>query len=168
MPAFDDFSWKDTIPSVISTILFLLQMFYGFFIAKNVTILFLEYTGVAAFILSGIFGMAPVIMFPKKGGVGKGKSFVYTTKVVDSGIYAIIRHPQYSSFILWAIAAMLLFQNIVVIVLGLPILVLIYLDMMKEEKRNITKFGESYKQYMKRVPRVNFLLGLYRHFIKKR
>lgn len=168
MLAFDDFSWKDTIPSVISTILFLLQMFYGFFIAKNVTVLFLEYIGVAVFILSGIFGMAPVIMFPKKGGVSKGKSFVYTTKVVDSGIYAIMRHPQYSSFILWAIAAMLLFQNIVVIVLGLPIFILIYYDMMKEEKRNINKFGESYKQYMKRVPRVNFLLGLYRHYIKKR
>ena len=167
MPAFDDFSWKDTIPSVISTILFLIQMYYGFFIAKNSTILILEYTGVAVFILSGIFGMAPVIMFPKKGGVGKGKSFVYTTKVVDSGIYAIMRHPQYSSFILWAIAAMLLFQNVVVVLLGLPILVLIYHDMMKEEKRNIKKFGESYKQYMKRVPRVNFLLGLYRRYLKK-
>lgn len=167
MPAFDDFSWKDALPSVISTILFLLQMIYGFFIAKNSTIVLLEYAGVAVFILSGIFGMAPVIMFPKKGGVGKGKSFVYTTKVVDSGIYAIMRHPQYSSFMLWAIAAMLLFQNIIVIILGLPILILIYHDMMNEDKRNIKKFGESYNQYMKRVPRVNFLLGLYRNYFKK-
>jgi protein-S-isoprenylcysteine O-methyltransferase Ste14 len=167
MPPFKDFSWKDTLPSVISTILFLLQMIYGFFIAENPTIVYLEYAGVGVFILSGIFGMAPVIMFPKKGGIDKGKSFVYTTKIVDSGIYAIMRHPQYSSFILWAIAAMLLFQNIIVIILGLPVLFLIYYDMMREDKRNIKKFGESYKQYMKRVPRVNFLLGVYRYYIRK-
>ena len=38
-----------------------------------------------------IFGMvlvmAPMVMFPRKGGVAKGKSFVNTTNLVDTGIY---------------------------------------------------------------------------------
>jgi len=38
--------------------------------------------------------MAPIIMFPRRGDVAKGKSFVHTTRLVDTGIYAIVRHPQ--------------------------------------------------------------------------
>ncbi|MCK4530540.1 MAG: hypothetical protein KAU44_05130, partial [Candidatus Marinimicrobia bacterium] len=37
--------------------------------------------------------MSPIIMFPRRGGVKKGRSFVHTTKLVDTGIYAIVRHP---------------------------------------------------------------------------
>ena len=40
--------------------------------------------------------MAPIVMFPRKGGVTKGKSFVNTTRLVDTGIYGIVRHPQYT------------------------------------------------------------------------
>lgn len=157
-----EFSWKDAIPSIFSGLFFLSQMIYGFVFADNSTISFVEYLGVGVFLLSGIFGMAPVIMFPRKGGVKKGKSFVNTTKIVDSGIYAIMRHPQYSSFILWAIGAMLLFQHIVVIMLGIPVIILTYYDMIQEDEHNISKFGTAYKEYMKKVPRVNFFLGIIR------
>jgi protein-S-isoprenylcysteine O-methyltransferase Ste14 len=162
-----NFSWKDALPSILSGLFFLAQMIYGFVFADNSTILIVEYFGVGVFLLSGIFGMAPLIMFPKKGGVKKGKSFVNTTKIVDSGIYAIIRHPQYSSFVLWAIGAMLLFQHIIVILLGIPVIILTYYDMIQEDKHNISKFGESYIEYMKKVPRVNFLLGIIRVLTKK-
>ena len=37
--------------------------------------------------------MAPIVMFPRRGGVAKGKSFVNTTRLVNSGIYAVVRHP---------------------------------------------------------------------------
>jgi len=40
--------------------------------------------------------MAPIIIFPRRGGVAKGKSFIHTTKLVDTGIYAVVRHPQYT------------------------------------------------------------------------
>jgi len=56
----------------------------------------------ASFIIGWIvwaFGMvlviAPIVLFPRCGGVPKGKSFVNTTQLVDTGIYAIVRHPQY-------------------------------------------------------------------------
>ncbi|MBN2602750.1 MAG: isoprenylcysteine carboxylmethyltransferase family protein [Candidatus Thermoplasmatota archaeon] len=118
-------------------------MIYGFVYADNDTIIWIEYFGVGVFLLSGVFGMLPVIVFPRKGGVEKGKSYIHTTKIVDTGIYSVVRHPQYSAFILWAIGAMLLFQNWIVIILGFPEILLTYFDMIREDKQNIQKFGKS-------------------------
>ena len=84
-----------------------------------------------------------------------------------TGIYSIMRHPQYSAFFLWAIGAMLLFQNWVVVLLGLPVIVLTYLDMIREDKRNIEKFGKPYEEYMKKVPRANFVVGIVRLITKR-
>jgi protein-S-isoprenylcysteine O-methyltransferase Ste14 len=123
------FSWKEGITSMASFIFFLSQLMYGFVFATNSTIQFIKYLGVSVFLLSGIFGLVPVIMFPRRGGVEKGKSFVYTTKLVDTGFYAVVRHPQYTAFMLWAIGSMLLFQNLVVILLGLPVIILTYFDL---------------------------------------
>ena len=163
-----NFSSKDVIPSVIAGIFFISQMIYGFFYANNSQNDILAYLGVLLFILSGVFGMAPVFTFNKKGGVEKGKSYIHTTKIVDSGIYSILRHPQYSAFFLWAFAAMLLFQNTIVVLLGIPVIILTYYDMMRADKVNIKKFGNPYKKYMKRVPRANFFLGIYRLLVKRK
>ena len=163
----EDFTWKDTVPSVLAGGFFIAQMIYGGFFLDHPRIDIIKYLGIFVFILSGIFGMAPVFIFPKEGGVKKGKSFVHTTKIVDKGIYSIVRHPQYSAFIFWAFAAMFLFQNLVVVFLGLPVIFLTYYDMMREDKKNIKKFGDAYKDYMKRVPRANFFFGLIRLIFKK-
>lgn len=162
-----NFSWKDAAPSIIAFLFFVSQIIYGFFYVESNRIEIIEYLGIAVFILSGLFGMAPVLAFPRKGGVKKGKSFIHTTKIVDTGIYSIMRHPQYSAFFLWAIGAMLLFQNWVVVLLGLPVIVLTYLDMIREDKRNIEKFGKPYEEYMKKVPRANFVVGIVRLITKR-
>jgi protein-S-isoprenylcysteine O-methyltransferase Ste14 len=112
--------------------------------------------------------MLPTVEFRKKGGVEKGKSYIHTTKLVDTGIYSIVRHPQYITFILWAIAGMLLFQHWIIIILGIPIILLTYVDLIKADKDSIKKFGDDYKQYMKKVPRANFLLGIIRLLQHKR
>ena len=92
----------------------------------------------------------------------KGKIYIHTTKVVDTGIYSIVRHPQYVTFILWAIAGMMLFQHWIVVLLGVPIFYFTYIDLIKADKDAIEKFGADYKSYMKKVPRANFLLGIIR------
>jgi protein-S-isoprenylcysteine O-methyltransferase Ste14 len=43
-----------------------------------------------------------------------------------------------------------------------------YADTFNEEASNIAKFGDEYREYMQRVPRLNFLLGIYRLLAKKR
>jgi len=128
----------------------------------------LAYTGVGLYFFSGIvFGWLPVVEFRKKGKVKKGKSYIHTTKLVDTGIYSIVRHPQYVTFILFAISGMLLFQHPIIILLGVPVIPLTYIDLMKADEDAIEKFGDDYKAYMKKVPRANFLLGIIRRFLKK-
>jgi protein-S-isoprenylcysteine O-methyltransferase Ste14 len=39
--------------------------------------------------------------------------------------------------------------------------------MFKEEQRCMEKFGEEYRHYMEKVPRVNFLLGIIRALRRK-
>jgi protein-S-isoprenylcysteine O-methyltransferase Ste14 len=48
------------------------------------------------------------------------------------------------------------------VVLGLTSLVLAYLDTFKADQYCIEKFGDAYKRYTERVPRVNFVAGIVR------
>ena len=43
--------------------------------------------------LSIIFGVIPIFTFRRKGDVPDKSSYIRTTKLVDSGIYSIVRHP---------------------------------------------------------------------------
>ena len=158
------YSWMDFVPVTLSSVLFISQIIVGIFLLSNVSqIAILAYVGAGLYVFSGIFfGMLPVIEFRRKGRVRKGKSYIHTTKLVDTGIYSIVRHPQYVTFILWAIAGMLLFQHWIVIILGVPIIPLTYIDLIRADKDAVEKFGDDYKAYMKKVPRSNFLLGIIR------
>ena len=150
--------------------LFISQIVVGFYLLSEVSqIEILAYTGVGLYFLSGlVFGWLPVIEFRKKGEVQEGKSYIHTTKLVDTGIYSIVRHPQYVTFLMWATSGMLLFQHWIVILLGIPIIPLTYIDLIKADKDAIEKFGDNYNAYMKKVPRANFLLGIMRRFLEKR
>ena len=149
-------------PAILSSVLFLLQIVVGVHLLSWVSqIEVLAYVGVGLYVFSGlVFGCLPIIEFRRKGGVGKGKSYVHTTKLVDTGIYSVVRHPQYVTFMMWAIAGMLLFQHWIIILLGIPIFPLTCIDLIKADKDAIEKFGNDYRTYMTRVPRANFLLGL--------
>jgi protein-S-isoprenylcysteine O-methyltransferase Ste14 len=110
-----------------------------------------------------VFVMAPIIMFPRRGGVPKGKSFVNTTRLVDTGIYAIVRHPQYTGGI-YAIflTTPLLYPYWLFGLLG-PIGALsLYISCKWEDQRLVEKFGDDYKRYMQRVPRMNVFAGILR------
>lgn len=157
-------SWTDIVPSIFASILFILQIIIGIYLLSNITqIKILAYIGVGLYIFSGlIFGMLPTFEFRKKGGVKKGKSYIHTTKLVDTGIYSVVRHPQYITFMMFAIAGMFLFQHWIVILLGAPVIPLVYIDLIKADKDAIEKFGDDYKRYMQNVPRANFMLGFIR------
>ena len=162
------FSWMNYVPVTFTTLLFISQIIVGIYSVSEVSqIEILAYIAVGLYVFSGIvFGMLPVFEFRKKGRVRKGQSYIHTTKLVETGIYSIVRHPQYVTFIIWAISGMLLFQHWIVILLGVPVIPLTYLDLIKSDKNAIEKFGEDYKVYMKKVPRANFLLGIIRRFRK--
>ncbi len=53
-----------------------------------------------------------------KGRPGKGESFTQTTVIVDSGIYAIVRHPLYLGWLLMYVAVILFSQHWLVVLMG--------------------------------------------------
>ena len=113
--------------------------------------------------------LAPIIMFPRHGGVARGKSFVYTTKLVDSGIYSVVRHPQYLGGILALFLATLLFYpHWLFVVLGVPGVFILYFSTMLEERRLVRQFGGDYVAYMKKVPRMNIIQGIVRQSRRKK
>ncbi|MHA1935818.1 MAG: methyltransferase family protein, partial [Candidatus Thorarchaeota archaeon] len=73
-------------------------------------------------------------------------------KVVTSGVYSTIRHPQYLGGILAHLGITLLLSAFYAL-LATPIIVLLnYLTSWKEEKELVIEFGEEYEDYQKRVP----------------
>jgi len=165
----NNLSWIDSVSVLITTILFISQIIFGLYFLSYVSqIELLAFFGVCLYVFSGlVFGLLPIYEFKKKGGVEKGKSYIHTTRLVDTGIYSVVRHPQYVTFILWAIAGMFLFQHWIVILLGICIIPLTYIDLAKADEYGIEKFGAAYEFYMKEVPRANFLLGIIKWFRKR-
>lgn len=133
-------------------------------------ILFYNYTdnaaltnlGWAVMAISGIFGWLPIFTFRRQGGVAQGKSYMQTTQLVDTGIYAIVRHPQYLAGILLSLALALIAPHWLVIGLGVIATAIYVLNAFQEERNSIEKFGDAYREYMTCVPRLNFVLGILR------
>ena len=113
--------------------------------------------------------MAPIVVFPKRGGVPKGESFVKTTRLVDTGIYAVIRHPQYTGGIYGIFLPTLLwYPHWLFGLLGAIGAFLTYLCIAEEDKLLVKKFGDDYTEYKKRVPGMNFVTGIIRLMRRKR
>jgi protein-S-isoprenylcysteine O-methyltransferase Ste14 len=119
------------------------------------------------------FGMvlvlAPMVMFPRWGGVAKGKSFVHTTRLVDTGIYSVVRHPQYLGgvFALF-VATLLWYPHWLFGVLGAIATAVIYISSREEDQRLVQQFGDDYVNYMQSVPGMNLPLGLIRLLRRRR
>jgi protein-S-isoprenylcysteine O-methyltransferase Ste14 len=120
------------------------------------------YVGWVVWAISVVFGWMPIFVLKRKGGVKKGKSYVATSVLVDSGLYSIVRHPQYTAGILWSLALILISQSWLVTAMGFVVILLLYLDILKADNYEVEKFGEEYIRYMKKVPRTNFILGIIR------
>jgi protein-S-isoprenylcysteine O-methyltransferase Ste14 len=157
------------VPATLATLLILSQIVVGTYLLSWVSQnAILAYLGVGLYVFSGVFfGVLPIFEFRRKGEVKRGKSYVHTTRLVTTGIYSVVRHPQYVTFMTWAIAAMLLFQHWVVISLGILVIALTYVDLLKADRDGIKKFGNDYRAYMNEVPRANFLAGLVRRVRRK-
>jgi protein-S-isoprenylcysteine O-methyltransferase Ste14 len=159
--------WKSSGVIILASILLITQYILAFFVYKLPGWQPLQWIGVAVWLLSAIFGIAPIFTFKRKGGVTPGKNYGATTRLVDTSLYAIVRHPQYIAGILFNLSMMLLAQHWLIILMGAICAFLLYLDIQTADQEGIKKFGDEYRQYMTRVPQINFLLGIYRIVIKK-
>jgi protein-S-isoprenylcysteine O-methyltransferase Ste14 len=93
-------------------------------------------------ILTGVF----LIIF------GWSRIFKAKNKLVTTGIYSYVRHPQYLGFLLLTFGIDFLWPTFSTLILW-PILALLYYRLAQEEEKTLEeKFREEYKEYKNKVP----------------
>lgn len=156
-------SWKFNVLMWIYSVLMVLPIILVFVFYNYYGLNLLVYVGWILLAFSVVIIFLAGHEFRKRGGVPRGKGIVYTTVLVDSGIYAVIRHPQYLGFIIVVLALVLMSQHWLSVISGVTGSILFYIDVTRgEEQTNIEKFGDYYKRYMEKVPRMNIVVGIIR------
>lgn len=109
-------------------------------------------TGYTIFGIGASLYILSVLTLRKKG----------VSNIVDNGIYGIIRHPLYLGAMIMFFSHIFLGQNWITAIGTTIAIVCCYLIILSDEEQNLEKFGDDYKRYMQRVPRINFVLGIIR------
>lgn len=158
---------RDKVLSIILTAFILGQIFFAILYYNRNGSDLVRNIGWGLLWVSAVLGWLPIYTFRRKGMVKKRKSYVHTTKLVDSGIYSVVRHPQYLAGIVICVSIMLIAQNWQAVVCGVAAASLFYITTYDADKDCISKFGEEYEKYMTRVPRMNIVVGLLRRLTRK-
>jgi len=114
--------------------------------------------GYAILGIGAVFCVLSVLTLRRKG----------VSRIVDSGIYGIVRHPMYLGAIIMFFSHIFLSQSWIVAIGTIVAIVCCYLIILSGDERNIEKFGDDYKRYMQKVPRMNFILGIIRLLWRKK
>ena len=154
--------------STTSTVFFILQIALAFLLFDRSGVPVLRLAGWILWAIGAAFGILPTFTLRAKGGVSPGRPTADTARVVDSGLYAVVRHPQYLAQEFLCPAVMLIAQHWAVVVIGIVPMVLTYLDAIREDHACIRKFGDDYRRYVERVPRMNLVAGVIRLLQRKR
>jgi len=122
--------------------------------------------------LAGLYAgwiiMAFGIVFLLWSSKSRKKGHAEGIGLVESGMYAFVRHPEFLGHILIISALVIISQHWINFIVGAILIVLLCLAMIEEEKRNMEKFGNAYRDYMKRVPRINLIAGIIRQINRRK
>jgi len=151
---------KDRFLYYIAGVLLVLAYSLLWFLDTPAGVQLLRYIGGGILVVGLILIILPRFVFRSKGKPEKGKDWTETTIVVDTGIYAVVRHPLYLGWLLMYVALILLSQHWLTAIIGIPGIACVYLISGQEDQRLIEKFGDDYKHYMQKVPRMNLLVGI--------
>ena len=132
------------------------------FLDNSSVLLVLQYVGWPIMVVGMMLIFLPLFILPRKGKVPKGKDITHTTAVVSSGIYAAVRHSLYLGWLLMYLAIIFWSQHWLMIIIGVTGMICVYLISIQEDRRLVEKFGDDYKRYMQKVPRMNLLDGVIR------
>jgi protein-S-isoprenylcysteine O-methyltransferase Ste14 len=141
---------KDNILLIIIGIVFFLNMILLQFAVPAIEELIVIGWGVLG--IGASFVVLSILTLRRKG----------TSKVIDSGVYGIVRHPMYLGGLIMFLSHILFGQNWMIAITTFIGVICCYFIILSGDQRNIEKFGDEYKSYMKSVPRMNFFAGILR------
>jgi len=137
-------------------------VFISAFVLPRTEILIVKVFGLCFLGISLPLAFYPFFYLKKRGEVEKGKPYFDTCTVVDSGIYKLVRHPQYLGYSLLIIGFAFINFNLMSVVFALIGSIFLYVQGSMEEKLLIDKFGAEYQKYMEQTPRFNIVVGFFR------
>jgi protein-S-isoprenylcysteine O-methyltransferase Ste14 len=155
----EGFSWKDWIASCIYGSCMIIQMALTYFRYNSLGLDGLANTGWLVMAVSALFGWMPIYTLKKRGGVPEGEGYMKTTEIVETGVYSVVRHPQYLAGVLLSLSLVLISQYWINALLFLPVLVGTYIDSRRADRKLVDKFGEDYTKYMEKVPGLDPVTG---------
>jgi cyanate permease len=120
---------------------------------KNVDIGPLLYIGYGLIVI-GIALIIPSFVYLKHKGKPES-GWEHTTELIKTGIYGIVRHPFCLGCAIAMFGIMLVIQSVPSTILGLVAIFCFWMTSKKEDAYNIGKFGDEYRDYMKKVPMWN-------------
>lgn len=109
----------------------------------------------------------PMFVLRRKGQPEAAQDWTHTSILVDTGIYALVRHPLYLGWSLMYPALALVSQHWPTLVVAVPGLVCLALIMKQEERRLVARFGADYERYRQEVPAWNLPAGIIRRLRRK-
>jgi len=146
----------------VAAVLMILQWLLLWFLVNPAALEVLQYVGWTIWAVSIILICLPIFILRRKDSVEEEKDFTHTKVLVDSGIYAVVRHPLYLGWLLMYLAVIFWGQQWLIAIIGAFGIACVYLISRQEDSRLVEKFGDDYKCYMRSVPRMNLLAGIIR------
>jgi len=146
----------------VAAVLLLAEFLLMVFLDRAVDYVWLDCTAWAVWLVSVVLLFTPVYVLRRRGGVLKGKSYVETRTLVDTGLYAAVRHPQYLGWLLMYPAVLLFNPHWQLALVAIPGMICLHLIAGQEDKRLIAKFGVPYHFYKASVPGLNLPAGVIR------
>lgn len=111
------------------------------------------YIGLYLNVILAVSGLVMIIIGWYNIYHGYWKKVDGSQTIVDTGIYRLIRHPQYLGLMLIAVGMVCGWATLTNLIM-LPILGVMYFRLaVKEEKMMIEEFGDAYVAYMKKTKR---------------
>jgi len=89
-------------------------------------------------------------------------------RLVTDGLYAYVRHPQYTGLLLGLFGEGVIHWPTVFSVTVYPVIVIAYVMLaLREEKKVLAEFGQEYRDYAARVPRFFPRAGQWKSLIER-
>lgn len=108
---------------------------------------------------AGMLAVATILLWKAHADLGKNWSpsiqILPEHRLVNQGVYKVIRHPIYAAVWLSVIAQALLLPNWIVGPLGMMLFLPVYVTRVpREEGMMLEQFGEEYRAYMRQTGRL--------------